>query len=1357
VFTDLTPGRLAGLHTIHFGHWTILDLETDGGEKQKGLMFLSNYDGSWETYLDDFLANLFRGVVAIWAGGVEFPSPLDGPGFKSWARTRMSIWHAWYQAYPDLTVANIDNNNQIRLGLIDLPNTDDAARVWLSRFGSFKTGNEHIDAPGGALETEDIQGLVLSGYKHLPHAQYVLLQIQRPDDVRTWLANLVPHITDARRSPREPVPAVNVAFTHSGLEALGLHPSVLARFPRAFQEGMAPSGLQHRSRALGDVGENDPKHWEWGGEPGTRVDLLLMVFAEDDVKLKLAVDTRLDNLCTSGAATMCPAQPLNGRLIPASTDPEGRTLFREHFGFVDGISQPEIEGGHRSTRRVTERGSQHLLKPGEFVLGYVDGDGVIAQGVAVEARLDGEALLPPGGSVPGSRDFSRNGTYLVFRQLRQDVATFRTFVASAAGASASLQDTDGLAARLVGRHRDGAPLISAEGGAQANEFAFSGDPHGFACPIGAHIRRANPRDSLMDDPSAAIKAANRHRLLRRGRPYGPELGPDQPPDGEERGMLFICLNGDIERQFEFVQQNWINSPVFSGLASERDGLVGAPGGHGCLTVQSPAVRQRTVGIPRFITVKGGAYFFLPGLSTLRYVATLHGPAPQSVPQASAVRQSAEYPVIVRQPSRLRRALVALERALPTARLAWAARYPLLMALVLVFWPVAAARQTTYLGSHFLVGWWGLAVVSLLASLAAFAVMISLRLVLLYGWRSRPGRPRWTGSAQWIQILGFQALSLPIVIAAIRASALDGAGFDDRSYWSLVISNGGAAAIGSFAALVLLTLASSVQALRPGARADLFFPPNPLSARLSGPGAFRAGLRRPSQWLSRFSRWIITSVPEEIGAGYIDYRRQRILPGHAFAASVALILCVVYVVGYLTLNPAWEWQWTTWAHHLPALAYLIFMLIAFGGLLSMLAFFFDRYGIPTVLPLAVWLAIVASAARTDHFYGVREFVEPQPLPPTEVVARGYAQYPDSKVIVVASEGLGLTSSAWTAEVLSTLAEAAGGRRFTDSLRLVSASSGAAIGTLYFVEAYARGGFPVAGTGQTAVNLEVLARIRDAAWQPSDSENAWGLVYPDLTRTFAPLLVPDLQDRGWAMEQAWKRRLSEPGATLNGWRENVAAGWRPATAFGVTVVETGGRHLFATYDATTCGAPISECPDSVTHHRDVPIVTAARLAATFPYVTPVTRARLDRPAYHLTDGGFWDNFGVVAAIEWLKRAAPALASRDVMLIEIRSSPEGQAAAPEERAWTYELAGPLHAMNRVRVNAQRVRNDFEISLLRDLWSSSGSPRLSHAVFKLSDPEAKLSWRLGRRDIQRVRNAWSLGGNQTALAAVRTFLGMQ
>ncbi len=1080
-----------------------------------------------------------------------------------------------------------------------------------------------------------------------------------------------------------------------------------------------------------------------------------MVYADDTVVLEKEVAAWVERACENNAATLV-VDPLAGHLMPDGENPAGRTLYREHFGFADGISQPEIEGTHRAANRLKASGSMHLVKPGEFLLGYTDGSGATAPGIPIDPAFDAGNWLPSAGAeAPGLHDFGRNGTYLVFRQLEQDVRGFTTFVKSAAGAEGSPQDADELAARLVGRRHDGTPLAAGTSeGARANEFGFSDDPHGFACPIGSHIRRANPRDSLLDDPAAALKSANRHRLLRRGRPYGEPLDHKATTQQGKRGMLFICLSGNIERQFEFVQQNWINNTVFSGLGCEQDGLVGAPGGHpGCFTTQSPTVRQRTLKIPSFVKVKGGAYFFLPGLSALRYLARLTNTADAIA--SRPIAQPAALPAPVgSQPTFLRRFFDGVEGRLPRISLAWSARYPLLMAVVLVLWPFAAARKPTVFGSHFLVGWWGLAAVSLLASLAAFVVMISLRLVLLYGWRSRRVRPQWTGSASWLHVLGFQALGLPLVAAAIRSSAFDAAAVPGVSFWSVVFSYAGAGILGAVAALVLLTLASSAQALRPGSRPDLFFPPNPLSNRLGGAGAFRARLRRPAEWLSRLSRWIVRSVPQEIGIGYIDYRNQRILPGHAFALAVGCILIAIWAVGYVSLNPAWGWGWARWGHELPALAYLIFVLILIGTLLSMLAFFFDRYGIPPFLLLAIWLAGVASMARTDHVFRVLDVVKPPPLSPAGVAAKGLAHSPGSKVIVVASEGYGLTSSAWTAEVLAALATDAG-RRFTDSLRLVSTASGASVGAMYFIDAYASGGFPTAGNPQT-VDPTVLERIREAAWQPSDSENAWGLVYPDLTRTFAPLVVPQFLDRGWAMEQAWRRHLSVPDATLNSWRSGVEGGWRPATAFGVTIVETGGRHLFATYDTEACSTP-GDCRDQVTHGRDLPVVTAARLSSTFPYVAPVSRARVDAPAYHLSDGGFWDNYGVMAAIEWLRQADAVLTDQDVLFIEIRSSPPSQFIAPEERAWAFELIGPALAMNGVRTNAQRKRNDLEISLLEELWSTANTSRsLKRVVFDLSDPEAKLAWHIGTRDVQRIRNAWSLSPNQAARASVRQFLGV-
>ena len=163
---------------------------------------------------------------------------------------------------------------------------------------------------------------------------------------------------------------------------------------------MAPAKLKHRSRALGDVDKNDPAKWYWGGTTGTRVDLLLMVYAKTEPEAARVAHECLKGLDATKAIAECLDPALSGELLPDSKrqTPAGRQLFREHFGFADGISQPEIEGTYRAANRVTERSSQHLVKPGEFLLGYMAGDGTVNPGIPIDARLDSHALLPPANS-----------------------------------------------------------------------------------------------------------------------------------------------------------------------------------------------------------------------------------------------------------------------------------------------------------------------------------------------------------------------------------------------------------------------------------------------------------------------------------------------------------------------------------------------------------------------------------------------------------------------------------------------------------------------------------------------------------------------------------------------------------------------------------------------------------------------------------------------------------------------------------------------------------------------------------------------------------------------------------------------
>jgi Dyp-type peroxidase family len=218
----------------------------------------------------------------------------------------------------------------------------------------------------------------------------------------------------------------------------------------------------------------------------------------------------------------------------------------------------------------------------------------------------------------------RNGSYMAFRKLRQDVAAFRRYLAERATSTA---DEEWLAAKLMGRWRSGAPLalspdhddpaLGADHKRRNDFLYYDDDPNGFKCPIGSHIRRMNPRDHFKDE----MIQVNRHRLIRRGTVYGPLL-PDGvlEDDGAERGIFFVFIGADLQRQFEFVQSQWVNQGIFIGAPGEKDPIVGANDGTGVFTIPKQPVRRRLHGLSQFVTNRGGEYFFVPGLRALRWLA-----------------------------------------------------------------------------------------------------------------------------------------------------------------------------------------------------------------------------------------------------------------------------------------------------------------------------------------------------------------------------------------------------------------------------------------------------------------------------------------------------------------------------------------------------------------------------------------------------------------------------------------------------------------------------------------------------------------------------------------------------------------
>src|SRR4051794_890342 len=468
-----------------------------------------------------------------------------------------------------------------------------------------------------ALELSDIQGLVAGGYGKLTSARFLALSFDPAASLGEWLGSLASSVTSAQERPGET--SLQLALTSSGLRAIGLPAKDLAGFSMEFADGMV---APHRSRLLGDLEEHSPENWNWGGPETERVDAMLLIYAASDTALSALVEQQRGDLTAAGAR------------VVTELDTFEIGDF-EHFGFRDGVSQPTIEGLPKNG------GTEAGVPAGEFVLGYPNGYGSFTDRPLIDPAADPGSILPRDREGTGQADLGANGSYLVFRQLRQDVPRFWQYLDSATRRPDGTADPEArtaLAAKMVGRWPSGAPLVRAPLRddprlATENDFGyFSEDRLGLKCPLGAHIRRAAPRDSLDPRPGSpdSVEVANRHRLLRRGREYGPPMSveqalSDEGPAGEdaERGLHFICLNGNLARQFEFVQHTWVNGRHFNGLYDDVDpiGAHMTPKGS-TFTVPAHPVRRRATDIPSFISVQGGAYFFLPGIRAIRYLASL---------------------------------------------------------------------------------------------------------------------------------------------------------------------------------------------------------------------------------------------------------------------------------------------------------------------------------------------------------------------------------------------------------------------------------------------------------------------------------------------------------------------------------------------------------------------------------------------------------------------------------------------------------------------------------------------------------------------------------------------------------------
>ena len=417
---------------------------------------------------------------------------------------------------------------------------------------------------------------------------------------RAWMQRLFKRV-NAREQEHGTRFTINIGFTFEGLKTLGLSQRSLDSFPEAFRVGM-----RGRAAAIGDVGPNAPEHWE-GGLGGPEIHAMGWIRTDSDDGREAATRIIQDEMDAVGGIEIRFIQDTMALAHANGIGSEG-----EHFGFADPISQPPIEGMdtpcHPGDGVLEADGTWRAVKPGEFLLGYED-----------EAGAHGTC-------VPEPFELRVNGTFLVFRKLYQNVAGFRRYLATAATSlygSADTSEQQRVAAKMMGRWPSGCPLdLSPEKDDPAiaadpdrrNNFSYEGDDQGLRCPLGAHLRRSNPRST----PLKRATAVRRHRLLRRGVEYGPHL-PDGEleNDGVDRGLVALFIQADIERQFEFVQHEWMQGGDFIGLdPNEQDPIVAGNGDGSQMSVPG-SKRPFLFDLPAFVNVKGGEYLFVPGLQALQ--------------------------------------------------------------------------------------------------------------------------------------------------------------------------------------------------------------------------------------------------------------------------------------------------------------------------------------------------------------------------------------------------------------------------------------------------------------------------------------------------------------------------------------------------------------------------------------------------------------------------------------------------------------------------------------------------------------------------------------------------------------------
>ncbi|MEH2051781.1 hypothetical protein [Nostoc sp.] len=518
----------------------------------------------------------------------------------------------------------------------------------------------------------------------------------------------------------------------------------------------------------------------------------------------------------------------------------------------------------------------------------------------------------------------------------------------------------------------------------------------------------------------------------------------------------------------------------------------------------------------------------------------------------------------------------------------------------------------------------------------------------------------------------------------------------------------------------------------------------------------------NQFLKQVLLKIIYFFPERIQRGYVDVNG-NLSYGIAAITVFSLFLLIVYGLGYFILKP----RPISNRFEAPALFYITLILSVIVVWIGGISYFVDVSRIPTVLLFLAISSISYAIFQVDHFYKIylkNDWLKPTKEKWINVISQRLKnqQTEDKTLVVVCASGGGIQASGWTAKVLTGLQQELGSK-FTKAIGWISSVSGGSVGTMFYLDRFGDQGYP---------EENQLKQIFKSATEDSLDATGWGLAYPDLLRFVGlPFVVPKEkdttteQDRGTAIEIDWKGEMKYPKASLASWSEKIDQGIIPIPIFNATLVEDGRRFLVSPMTFS----PHKDCKsidfNTLYPEYDIDVTTAARLSATFPYVSPVCRPSKETTwNYHIGDGGYFDNFGIGTTIDLLNQLLESEQShqiKKVILIQINAFPDDENPQKEKGApgWQMEVIGSLLALLNVRSNTQNEGNTLNIELLTDKYkcgykhnepekvqqflkekSCQKGIEIIHIPIKF--PRGKinppLSWQLTQEQKEAIQKAW-------------------